>query len=174
MERHTTLRESCSIKFTHYVEFLPTIFPYSETGDNCTDNTPFTLVQQQTDSKDPIPLAIKLIEKSLIPPIEPEMEVPTTDNLLTNPSLPTYKGYSWILNSESEAVKKMGDIEPKGIFNVSQCPKHHANLTDHMSLNPKAYHQAIYGSNSEEWKKPILSKLKNMKNHQVWSPVSSS
>ncbi|MBW0561998.1 hypothetical protein O181_101713 [Austropuccinia psidii MF-1] len=95
------------------------------------------------------------------------------DLLVATPNLPVHKGYSWILeheiNSPQEIFGNVGD--PKNIVNHPRQPKHHANLAEHLSLDPKTYLQGINSTDGEEWMKAINSELTNMAKHQVWSPV---
>ncbi|MBW0482380.1 hypothetical protein O181_022095 [Austropuccinia psidii MF-1] len=83
------------------------------------------------------------------------------------------KGYSWIPEHEVDTSKEIvGNVgDPKNILTYPRRPKHHANLSDHLSLDPKTYIQALNSPNGEEWIKAINVELKNMAKNQVWSPT---
>ncbi|MBW0559888.1 hypothetical protein O181_099603 [Austropuccinia psidii MF-1] len=92
---------------------------------------------------------------------------------VTDHDIPVQKGYSLILehtiNTSKEIIGNVGDL--KNILNHSRRPKHHESLANHLSLDPKTYFQALNSPEWEEWLKAINLELKNMPNHQAWSPT---
>ncbi|MBW0504359.1 hypothetical protein O181_044074 [Austropuccinia psidii MF-1] len=108
-------------------------------------------------------------------------ENPSTKQSLSNEepiatqiTLPVHKGYSWVTEKESIPQNKLfGDVgNPGSILPHQRCPRNHANLADHLSLDPKTYQEAVNGPNSQEWKVAIKSELNNMTNHHVWTPIT--
>ncbi|MBW0487558.1 hypothetical protein O181_027273 [Austropuccinia psidii MF-1] len=104
------------------------------------------------------------------------LSLPNQNPQATDHDIPVQEGYSWIpeheINTSKEIIGNVGD--PKNILNHSRQPKHHANLADHLSLDPKTYFQALNSPDGEEWLKAINLELKNMVNHQILSPTIKS
>ncbi|MBW0479363.1 hypothetical protein O181_019078 [Austropuccinia psidii MF-1] len=163
-ETHRTYRimdvGTGNVKITHHVKFLPDSFPAKMENNNKADQDMFTLVLNKTDTilNEPIPTYSKDLPLPNTPEItaeEPVDQPPLSPSNLNPPvvnrDVPTIKGYSWIPEHE-----------------------HHANLANHLSLDPKTYIQALSSPDGEEWMKAINVELKNMAKHQVWSPTKET
>ncbi|MBW0512363.1 hypothetical protein O181_052078 [Austropuccinia psidii MF-1] len=101
----------------------------------------------ETPSLEPVMLSPAL------DPVEPDPPFSNSKDLVVaTPNFPVHKGYSWIpehkINSPQEIFGNVGD--PKNIINNLRCPKHHANLSKHLSLEPKTYIHAIEIPEREE------------------------
>ncbi|MBW0470529.1 hypothetical protein O181_010244 [Austropuccinia psidii MF-1] len=138
------------------------------------------LNETDTEFNNPIPVHSNEVPISNTPEITTEepidlhlLSLPNQNPQVTNHDIPVQKGYSWIpehkIKTFKEIIVNVGD--PKNILNHSRQPKHHANLADHLSLDPKTYFQALNRPDGEEWLKAINLELKNMANHQVCSPT---
>ncbi|MBW0509570.1 hypothetical protein O181_049285 [Austropuccinia psidii MF-1] len=114
-------------------------------------------------------------ETDLCEPEEnPQAETPcqVKEDTPIQPQLPTYKGYSWVPENESVPQNKIHGYvgNPKNILPYQRQSRHHANLANHFSSDPKTYQEAINGPNSQEWKNAIKVELDNINSHKVWPP----
>ncbi|MBW0578506.1 hypothetical protein O181_118221 [Austropuccinia psidii MF-1] len=135
----------------------------------------YRIMDPGTADKEISPTTIQEID-----PCEPEEHLqadtppPVEEDTAIQPQLPTYKGYLWVPEHEAVPQKEIhGDVgNPNNILPYQRQPRHHANLANHFSSDPKTYQEAINGSNSQEWKNAIRVQLENMSNHKVWSPTT--
>ncbi|MBW0577315.1 hypothetical protein O181_117030 [Austropuccinia psidii MF-1] len=171
-----------NVKITHHAKFLPNKFPSLKSISTPTNHESFVLVPNKTEtiSNESFPTLQNQINKNNIPIAQ---ENPSTEQSLSNEepttaqtTLPTHKGYAWVPKQESNPQNRIfGDVgNPGNILTHQRRPRHHANLADHLSSDPKTYQEAINGPNSQEWKAAIKSGLDNMMNHHVWTPTLSS
>ncbi|MBW0547421.1 hypothetical protein O181_087136 [Austropuccinia psidii MF-1] len=171
-----------NVKITHHVKFLPNEFPSLKSISTPTNHESFVLVPNKTGtiSNESFPTLQNQINKNNIPIAQ---ENSSTKQSLSNEepttaqtTLPTHKGYAWVPKQESNPQNEIfGDVgNPGNILTHQRRPRHHANLADHLSSDPKTYQDAINGPNSQEWKAAIKSELNNMMNHHVWTPTISS
>ncbi|MBW0563937.1 hypothetical protein O181_103652 [Austropuccinia psidii MF-1] len=162
-----------NLKITHHVKFLPDSFPAKMDNNNKADEDMFTLVINETDNipSKPIPAYSNDMPLPNTPEITAEepVDLPPLSPLNLNPPIvnrdvPMLKGYSWIPEHEVDTSKEIvGNVgDPKNILTYPRRPKHHANLADHLSLDPKTYIQALKSPDGEEWIKAINVELKNM------------
>ncbi|MBW0497553.1 hypothetical protein O181_037268 [Austropuccinia psidii MF-1] len=165
-----------NVKITHHVKFIPTEFPCLKTKSTPTDSESFILVPNPTDTS-PIKTPPIVQNKSNENFTSSTQENPSLDqNSSGEKSNSIHKGYSWVPEQESIPQNEIiGDVgHPNNILTYQRRSRHHANLADHLSLDPKTYHEAINGPYSQEWKEAIKSELNNMANHHVWIPTTSN
>ncbi|MBW0500969.1 hypothetical protein O181_040684 [Austropuccinia psidii MF-1] len=151
-EKHQTYRRmdmgTGNVKITHHVKFLLDSFPAKIDNNNKTDQDMFTLVPNETDTipSKPIPIYSNNMTLPNSPEITAEEPVdlpplsPSTLNLqIVNHDVPMVKGYSWIPEHEIDMYKEIvGNVgDPNNILTYPRQPKHHANLANHLSLDPK-------------------------------------
>ncbi|MBW0472741.1 hypothetical protein O181_012456 [Austropuccinia psidii MF-1] len=170
------------VKIMHHVKFLPNKFQSLKLISTSTNHESFVLVPNITEtiSNESFPTLQNQINNNNIPIAQEKSstkqslsnEEPTTAQI----TLSTHKGYSWVPEQESIPQNEIfGDVgNPGNILTHQRCPRHHANLADHLSSDPKTYQEAINGPNSQEWKAAIKLELNNMMNHHVWTPTISS
>ncbi|MBW0494087.1 hypothetical protein O181_033802 [Austropuccinia psidii MF-1] len=157
-----------NVKITHHVKFLPTEFPLLKIKETSYHHHPFILVPNETET---LPVEDTTIsnDPNLLSKDKTSIENPPT----IQTQQPSTKGYMWVPESESlpqnEILGNVGDH--RNILNQQRRQNHHANLADHLSLNPKSYQESINGLNSQEWKNAIKAELTNINTHNVWSPV---
>ncbi|MBW0491243.1 hypothetical protein O181_030958 [Austropuccinia psidii MF-1] len=164
------------IKISHHVKFLPTKFPLLKIGDTSAYHHSFILVPNETET-------FPIEENSISNDPNVQSEDKMSRKNLKNPSIedppviqaqqPTVKGYSWVPENESIAQNEiLGDVgDPRNVLTHQRQQRHHANLADHLSLDPKTYLEAINGLDSQELKNAIKAELINMTTHNFWSPV---
>ncbi|MBW0539778.1 hypothetical protein O181_079493 [Austropuccinia psidii MF-1] len=168
-----------NVKITHHVKFLPTKFPSFDPNSPITNQSSFLLFPNETETV-PVDNHIYLTTIQETNPCEPEENLqadlpsPVEEDTPIQPQLPAYKGYLWVPEHESASQNKIhGDFgNPNNILPYQRRSRHHANLANHFSSDPKTYQEAINGSNSQEWKNAIKVELENMGNHKVWSPTT--
>ncbi|MBW0486417.1 hypothetical protein O181_026132 [Austropuccinia psidii MF-1] len=167
-----------NVTITHHVKFLPTKFPLLKIKETSAHHHSFILVPNETETL-PFEDTTILNDPNLLSKDETSRE--NSKNPLTeNPpeiqtQQPSAKGYIWVPENESipqnEILGNVGD--PRNLLTHQRQQKHHTNLADHLSLDPKTYQEAINGLNSQEWKNAIKAELTNMNTHNVWSPVGT-
>ncbi|MBW0470546.1 hypothetical protein O181_010261 [Austropuccinia psidii MF-1] len=163
----STIPGTGNVKITHHIKFIPTEFPFLKFKSTPTDYESFILVPNPTDT---IPIEMPPIvqnksnynftsirvnptmeqnssSKKLNPQVNPSID----QNPSSEESIPVHNDYSWVPEQEL--------IPQNEIF-------------DHLSLDPKAYHEAINGLYSQDWKEAIKSEINNMANHNVWIPTT--
>ncbi|MBW0473195.1 hypothetical protein O181_012910 [Austropuccinia psidii MF-1] len=164
--------DSGNVKITHHVKFLLTEFPLLKIKEISAHHHSFILVPNETETlpveDTPIsndPNLLSKYETSHKNSKNPLIENPPT----IQTQQPSTKGYMWV--PENEILGNFGD--PRNILTHQRQQKHHPNLVDHLSLDPKTYQEAINGLNSQGWKNAIKAELNNMNMHNVLSPVGT-
>ncbi|MBW0546634.1 hypothetical protein O181_086349, partial [Austropuccinia psidii MF-1] len=165
-----------NVKITHHVKFLPTKFPLLKIKETSAHHHSFILVPNETET---LPVEDTTIsnDPNLLSKGETSRETSKNPSIENPPMIqtqqPSTKGYMWVPESKSlpqnEILGNVGD--PRNVLTHQRRQKHHANVADHLSLNPKSYQEAMNGLNSQEWKNTIKAELTNMNTHNVWSPV---
>ncbi|MBW0529672.1 hypothetical protein O181_069387 [Austropuccinia psidii MF-1] len=152
------------VKITHHVRFLPTEFPLLKIGDTSAYHHSVILVPNETET-------FPIEENSISNDPNVQSEEKMSFENLKNPSIedppviqaqqPTVKGYLWVPENESIAQNEiLGDVgNPRNILTHQRQQRHHSNLADHLSLDPKTYLEAINGLDSQEWKNAIKAEL---------------
>ncbi|MBW0505940.1 hypothetical protein O181_045655 [Austropuccinia psidii MF-1] len=165
-----------NVKITHHVKFLQTKFPLLKIGDTSAHHHSFILVPNETET---LPIKINAILNDLN--IQSEDEI--SQENLRNPSIEeppliqtqqhAVKGYLCVPENESAPQNEiLGDVgDSRNILTHQRQQKHHENLADHLSLDPRTYREAINRSDSQEWQNTIKVELTNMTTHNVWSPA---
>ncbi|MBW0491904.1 hypothetical protein O181_031619 [Austropuccinia psidii MF-1] len=170
-----------NVEITHHVKFLPNEFPSIKPKSTSTNHKSFVLGPNPTDTI-PIESSSAFQNQTNDSKIPITQENPSTKQSLSNEepiaaqiALTVHKGYSWVTEKESIPQKAFfGDVgNPGNILTHQRRPRHHANLADHLSSDPKAYQEAVNQPNSQELKAAIKSELNNMTNHHVWTPITS-
>ncbi|MBW0559032.1 hypothetical protein O181_098747 [Austropuccinia psidii MF-1] len=165
-----------NVKITHHVKFLPTEFPLLKIGDASAHHHSFILVPNETET-------VPIKDNSILNDPNVQSEDKMSHKNLKNPPIedppviqaqqPTVKGYLWVPENESIPQNEIlgDDGDPRNILTHQRRQRHHANLADHLLLDPKTYLEAINGLDSQEWKNEIKAELTNMTTHNVWSQV---